>query len=63
MTRPVIDYETMTKAEQQAFAEFQLKELCRHVDDIVKIVGYLEKMAEKYGIHPTGKYSGKWIEI
>lgn len=63
MTRAVIDYETMTRAEMQAFAEYQLHELVRHVDDIVKIVGYLEKMAEKYGIHPTGKFSGKWIEI
>ena len=59
----VIWFEDMTVDQRQAFAEFQLKELARHVDDIVKIVEDLEKMELVHGIRPTGKFVGKWVQI
>lgn len=58
-----VGFKNLSQAERQAFAEFQLKELARHVDDIVKIVEDLERMEKLYGIRPTGKFMGKWIEI
>jgi hypothetical protein len=62
LTRPTIDFGKMTRDEQQAFAEFQLKELLRHLEDVSNIIQDLNKM-EKQGIRPTGKFLDKWIEI
>jgi hypothetical protein len=60
---PTIPFASMSKAERQAFAEFQYKELARHVDDIMKIVHDLEIMEAVHGIKPKGKYVNRWIEI
>jgi hypothetical protein len=58
-----VGFKNLSQAERQAFAEFQLKELARHVDDIVKIVEDLQRMELVHGVKPTGKFVGRWIEI
>jgi len=59
----VINFEDMTPDQRQAFADFQLKELCRHEDDCNAIRQDLRVMKEKYNIISTSEYVGKWIEV
>ncbi len=54
--------DVLTEAEWMAFAEFQMKELFRHLDDAMKIMADLNKLRDK-GIVPTGKHVSKWFEV
>lgn len=58
-----INYSRMTKAERQAFADFQMKEVYRHYDDIKKIKEDLEYMKSAYGIKPREIFVNTWIEV
>ena len=58
-----INLSEMTKAERQAFADFQLHERARHIKDIGNIDKDLDLIKEKYGISPRRKFVGKWIEV
>lgn len=60
--RETIKFEDMSKAEQQAFVDFQWKELNRHLDDIIQIRDDLQT-AKLYGIEPRNIYVNKWIEV
>ncbi|MFA5300794.1 MAG: hypothetical protein WC389_21600 [Lutibacter sp.] len=52
----------MTPAERQAWADFQLKESYRHLDDIEKIDENLKKLKLKYGIVPRKIFINTRIE-
>ena len=58
-----IYFEKLTGAQMQAFSDFLLKELKRHVDDIVQIVKDLEKIEKEHGILPTAQFVDKYIEL
>lgn len=45
-----IKFEELTKAQQQAFCDFQLKEAFRHIDDIKDIFLFLDMAKNKHGI-------------
>ena len=62
-SKTIIAFGCMTRDEQQAFADFQLKELIRHENDCEQIRKDLEFMKETYGIEPRRIYAGKWIEV
>lgn len=47
-----INFAELTKEQQQAFCDFQLKESYRHLDDIKQIDAFLKMAKEKHGIIP-----------
>jgi poly(3-hydroxybutyrate) depolymerase len=57
-----IKFDDMTPAERQAWADFQLKESYRHLDDIEKIDENLKKLKLKYGIVPRKIFINTRIE-
>lgn len=58
-----IAFAALTPSEQQAFADFQLKELLRHEGDCDQIRDDLKVMSDRYGIEPRQVYVGKWLEV
>lgn len=58
-----ISFAALSASEQQAFADFQLKELLRHEGDCDQIRDDLRVMSERYGIEPRRVYVGKWLEV
>jgi hypothetical protein len=59
----VINFASLSPAEQTAFADFQLKEKLRHQDDIDLIERDLAIMKKHYGIEPRGIFLNRWLEV
>lgn len=47
-----IKFDDMTPAERQAWADFQLKESYRHLEDIEAIDENLKHLKERWGVVP-----------
>lgn len=60
-----IDFSDLTPAEQQAWCDFCLKEICRHQEDVNRVCRELAYIAENYGVVPrkVGGYVDTWIEV
>jgi hypothetical protein len=58
----VRNFASLTEAEQQAFAEFILKEQGRHQEDIDNIQADLDYIKIQFGIVPTGIFVSRFIE-
>ena len=56
-------FSSLSPSEQQAFCDFQFKELHRHQEDIDGIEADLKVMKERYGIEPRRVYIGSWLEV
>ena len=61
--KDIIPFADLTPDQQQAFADFQLKEKYRHFPDIDKIDRGLEAIEKRYGIKARTVYIDRWIEI
>lgn len=61
--REIVSFGAMAEEEQQAFADFLLKELCRHEDDCNEIRKDLAFIEKQYGIKPRPVYVGKWLDV
>lgn len=58
----MINFSDLTDVEQQAFADYQYKELTRHQADIENIKDDLKEIERRYGIKPRPIYC-EWIEV
>jgi hypothetical protein len=58
-----IHFSALTDGEKQAFADFQFKELNRHLEDVMNIKADLKIIKEKHGIEPRRVYVNKWLEV
>jgi len=52
----------MTPDQQQAWADFQLKEWARHKGDIDQIENNLAQIEARFGIKPRDVWVDTWIE-
>jgi hypothetical protein len=59
----VIDFASLTPEAQQEFADFHLKEIFRHLEDIRRGAAELAYIKKKYNITARGVYVSTWIEV
>lgn len=59
----VINFAALSPEQQQAFADFQLKEKHRHLHDIENIDKDLAIMKQHYGIEAQGIFINTWLEV
>jgi hypothetical protein len=59
----VIEFKSLPRDRQQAFADHIYKEIYRHKDDIERAYRELDYIALNFGIIPDRIYIGQWIEV
>ena len=59
----VINFASLSPEAQQAFANFQLKERHRHLDDIENIDKDLAIMEQHYSIKPQSIFVNTWLAV
>jgi hypothetical protein len=63
MNRPTVNFSEMTPDERQAWADFTLHEISRHMEDVNRGTAELMIIKNKYKITPRNVFVGTWIEV